>query len=298
MRITALILNWRRPDETIRCLASVRAHAPGIDVLVVDNASGDGSAELIRTADPHAEVLEHDRNAGYAGGNDAGFRALLARAEPPEAVLVLNNDVELLPGCVEALERAAIADPGRGLLAPVSCTRDDPEILDFHRARIDLPNLAVHALGRGERLDPDADVESDYAPGSAFLIRTRALRDLGGFHEDFFLVWEDVDLALRAAKAGYGRALIVADARVLHEGSVSFGGAATPLYRYFYVRNSYLLVRRHLSGLRRWRTERLLDRRYRGWVATTEDPRLRDAIALGIRHAHEGRFGPTPPELR
>ena len=298
MRISALILNWKRPDETIRCLDSLRAHAPGVDVLVVDNASGDDSVARIRAAHPWVTIHENDRNAGYAGGNDAGFRVLLAQTtDRPDAVLVLNNDVEVLPGCVEALQAAAEADPGRGLFAPVSLMRDDPEILDFHRARIDLANLAVHALGRGERRDPTEDVESDYAPGSAFLIRRPALERLGGFHEDFFLVWEDVDLSLRAAKSGFGKTLVVADARVLHEGSVTFGGAESPLYRYFYVRNSYLLIRRHLSGLRRWRTERLLDRRYRGWVAKTDEPRLKAAIALGIEHAQANRFGPTPPEL-
>jgi GT2 family glycosyltransferase len=299
MRIAALVLNWKRPDETIRCLSSIHAFAKGVEALVVDNASGDGSIERIRAAHPWVTILPNDTNAGYAGGNDAGFAELLARTvDRPDAILVLNNDVELLPGCIEALEAAVARDPGRGLFAPVSLSREDPEILDFHRARIDLPNMAVHALGRGERLDPSEDTESDYAPGSAFLVRTPVIEDLGGFHEDFFLVWEDVDLALHAAKRGYGRALIVADARVLHEGSVSFAeGAAGPRYRYFYVRNSYLLARRHLSGFQLWRTQRLLDRRYKGWIAKTADPNLRAAIALAVEHAHANRFGPIPPEL-
>lgn len=297
MRITALILNWKRPDETIQAIASVREHAPNLDIVVVDNASGDDSIDRIRAADPHVEIVANDRNAGYAGGNNAGFRAILARATPPEGVLVLNNDVVLQAGCVEALVRAVERDPGRGLYAPVSFSREEPEVVDFHHATIDLPNMAVHAHGRGERRDPSVDVESDYVPGSAFLIRTPALRALGGFDEEYFLVWEDVDITLRSARRGFGRALMVADARVLHAGSVSFGGSNTPIYQYFYVRNAYRIVQRYLRGPRRWRTRRMLDRRFRGWIEQPNEPGVAAAMRLGIEHAHAGRYGPTPPEL-
>lgn len=307
MRICALVLNWKRPEETLRCLASLRQHAPGMDVLVVDNASGDGSIERIRTVHPDVPVLENLSNAGYAGGNNAGFRLLQGADVPgtlhgnapqmPDAILVLNNDVQILDNTIPALIRAFENDPARGLIAPVSLSAEDPEVLDFHRAHVDLRNVAVNAQGRGERRTPAGDVESDYAPGSAFLITMAALNALGGFDERFFLVWEDVDLSLRCVDRGFGKPLIVADSQVLHEGSVSFGGAATPLYQYFFTRNSFLIVDKHLRGLRKLRATWLLRRRYSGWVSASPDELLAAAIDRGARDGYQGLFGPPPPDL-
>lgn len=295
MRIVAVILNWRRADLTIACLRSLRGTAPDVLPFVVDNASGDGSVERIRDAFPDQLILETEENLGYSGGNNAGFRAIIG--ELPEAVLVLNNDLELEAGCVQALVAALEADPDRAIVAPVHVRADDPTIIDFARGTIDVHDMEVHAPGRDEPGDPSQDVESDYAPGSAFLIRSAVLEELGGFDERFFLVWEDVDLALRARGAGYGRPLMVARARVRHHGSSSFGGAETPLYRYFFVRNSYLVAARHLRGWSRWRAMRRLDKRYRGWAESATDERIANAIRLGQRDALIARFGPAPEDL-
>lgn len=302
MRICALILNWKQAEATSRCISALRLHAPDVDVLVVDNGSNDGSVQTLRSRHPEIPVVAHERNDGYAGGNNIGMRILTGASfeseiqgvppPRPDAILVLNNDVQIHAGCVEGLRGAAEREPARGIFAPISFEAGRPGVIDFHRARIDLRYLAIESVDRGEQVSPSVDVESDYAPGSAFLIRSELAAQLGGFDDRFFLVWEDVDLSLRAAASGAGKPLMVADAHVSHEGSTTFGGAATPLYRYFYVRNSYLIARKHLRGIARWRALRMLDRRYAGWTLKTEDAELRTAIAQG---AEDGRLGRTGP---
>lgn len=290
MRVFAVVLNWRQPDETIAALSSLRGS--GVEAVVVDNASGDDSVDRIRHAFPGALMVENGVNAGYAGGNNAGIR--LALDHGAEAVLVLNSDVVVEPDALDVLTQALLEHPEWGIAAPVSLCRDDPSIVDFYRATVDLDHLAVHAHGRDEPVGDLVDCETDYATGSAMLIRASLLEEIGLFDEQFFLVWEDVDFGLRARAAGSGIG-VVARARVRHGRSVSFGGEATPLYQYFFVRNSFLIVAKHRRGLRRARTLRSISRRYRGWIGQpqTSAP-VAHAIEAGLSDARAGRFGPPP----
>jgi GT2 family glycosyltransferase len=296
VKVVAVVLNWKRPDDTIGCVASLRETSPDTDVLVVDNASGDGSVEKIAAAHPGVDVLQNPENLGYAGGNNAGIaRALEGGAD---AVLVLNNDLVLRGGCVDELVRALSTGPRASMVAPVSLLRDDPGVVDFWRARVDLPNMALNAEGRDERRIPYEDSESDYVTGSAFLARREMFETVGMFDERFFLVWEDVDLSLRTTKASGHKPLVISRAQVLHGRSVSFGGENSPLYNYFYARNSYLVARKHLGALAGKRARRMLDRRYAGWAGQAEPgSALQRAIARGREDGRAGRFGPPPADL-
>lgn len=304
MRVVAVILNWRRPDDTIACARSVIETAPDADVIVVDNASGDGSAARFRAELPGVTVLENQHNLGYAGGNNVGISAALGRVA--EGVLVLNNDLTVRSGCVGALVEAFDRDPHLAVAGPVSLRAEDPAILDFFVARFDRHNMALVAPGRGERWRPPAREEpTDYVTGSAILVHAEAFALEGhisdGFDERFFLVWEDVDLCLsilRGNPSGRDGIVAVPTAEVLHEGGTSFGPDrnSSPLYQYFFVRNSFLIVRKHVRWPRKTRTLRMLEQRYRGWVDKAE-PAVGHAIALGLEHGLAQRYGPPPPEL-
>jgi hypothetical protein len=297
MNIIAVVLNWRGATDTISCVMSLRAFAPQVHPIVVDNASGDGSLERIAEAVPYADIVRNESNLGYAGGNNAGIRRALAMGA--EAVLILNNDIVLRRGCVDALEQALQRHPSWGIVGPISLRAAAPEIVDFFTATVDVGYAALSAPGRDELRNGrfTADAESDYVTGSAMLVRRAVLQATDGFDERFFLMWEDVDLALRARKAGW-RCGATPEAVVLHGRSGSFGGDGAPLQRYFFVRNPYLLVRKHLSGPARWRAIARISRRYRTWARDPMSGRaVGDAIALGARHGLRGRFGPPPAEL-
>ena len=296
MRITAVVLNWKRPEDTIACVRSLAETAPDVEVIVVDNASGDGSVERIRDALPDVTLIENGANDGYAGGNNVGIARALEGT--PEALLILNNDVVVQPGAVEAM--AEHLQRPVGMVAPLSLLADRPDVIDFYRARVDLRNMALIAPGRDDTL-PDRGltevVETDYVTGSAMLIHADLVRSIGPFDERYFLVWEDVDLSLRARAAG-ARLVVEPRARVLHGRSASFGQDGSPLYKYFFVRNSFLIVAEHLRWPWRTRTRAMIERRYEGWVDAGDDPLASRAIAMGLADGRAGRFGPPSDEVR
>lgn len=295
MRIAAVILNFRRADDTIACVRSLHADAPDVPPIVVDNGSGDGSDERIVAALNDVDLIRTGANLGYAGGNNIGIAAALNG--DADAVLVLNNDLTLQPGCVAALTTALSRHPDWGIAAPLSLLEGDGDIVDFATGRVVLDHVALIAEGRdeprGDRFTGDATTE--YVTGSAMLIRRDVLERVGRLDERFFLVWEDVDFSLRARAAGYGLGM-TPQAIVRHARSASFGDEASPLQRYFFVRNPYLLLRKHLRPPRRWIAEARATRRYLAWSKTGPDP-LRRAIKLGMRHGLQSRFGPPPSEL-
>lgn len=289
MNVIAVVLNWRRPTQTIACVRSL-AEVP---TIVVDNASGDDSVPVLREALPGVELIEHTSNDGYAGGNNVGIRRALERS--PDAVLIVNNDLVVAPDAVELL--TAALGRGAGIAAPLSVLPDGR--IDFYTARVDLQNMALLARGRDEPepVPPLSEpVPSDYATGSAMLVDVGLLDRLGGFDERYFLVWEDVDLSLRARAQG-ARIVVDPRARVTHERSASFGGDGSPLYKYFFVRNSFLVLEAHGRWPWRKRARERIERRYEGWAATPGDEPAARAIALGLEHGLTGRFGPPPPEL-
>ena len=115
--IVVVVLNTNRRDDTLACLASLA----GLDyanrtVLVLDNASTDGSNEAIRAAFPAVRILPLADNRGYAGNNNVGIAAALELGA--DWVLVLNEDTILDPGCFTELMRAA-ADPAVGIVGPM-----------------------------------------------------------------------------------------------------------------------------------------------------------------------------------
>lgn len=296
MRISAVILNYGRVGETLACVASLERDAPHVRAIVVDNGSPEEDRkELVAGLPGDVTLLESDQNLGYAGGNNLGMR--LAMRQDAEAILVLNNDVEVLPGCVQDLVDSLDSHPRWGVAGPLSLLASDPNTVDFFRAGIDLPHIALTADGRDGPVSaiPVGEHETDYVTGSAMLIRRIALEQVGFFDERFFLVWEDVDLCVRMTKAGWGCG-VNTQARVLHARSATFGSDGSPLHRYFFARNSFLIVRKHVPVPARWKSEIFGVRRYLKWSAGVTP--LHRAIRRGLRDGVAGRWGPAPADLQ
>lgn len=297
LKIAAVVLNWKRADETIACVRSILQTSPETDVIVVDNASGNGSVERIKVAFQNITLIENAENLGYAGGNNVGIRSALAT--DADAVFVLNNDVLVRPFCIQTLIAALEHDQKLGIVAPMSLLADG-ETIDHVGGKLDLKWMALSAPGRDAAWHGGVEpIAPDYVTGSAMLIRRLFFADVDPFDERFFLVWEDVDLCLRARQSAIGRIAVFPTAHVVHARSVSFGGQGSALYQYFYVRNSFLIVEKHARPWRKRKTRALLERRYGGWLDKPETtPALRDAIELGLHHGLSSIWGPTPPELR
>lgn len=213
-RPAAVVVNHDAGDLLLECVASMRADGVG-DVVVVDNASTDGSPERLAQADPMVRVVRAEKNLGYGAGANRGLALVAA-----EFVLVSNPDVIVHGGAFDALVDALAADPTLALVGPriedVTGTRY-PSARRFP-SWVDAAGHAV--LGqlapgnrftrryRMEETAQDSVTDVDWVSGACFLARKAVLDELGGFDERYFMYLEDVDLCWRARRLGYGVAYV------------------------------------------------------------------------------------------
>lgn len=175
------------------CLGALAGqHVPAI---VVDNASRDASVAVAEGAG--ARVIRNARNEGYGRANNRGVQA----AETADRVLIVNPDVILRPGAVDALLAAAATWPDAGLLAPRLV---EPDGRFFYQARSLLAPYLTNPGGRPA--SPDGDACAPFLSGACLMVERALFLDLGGFDENIFLFYEDDDFCRRVADTG--RALI------------------------------------------------------------------------------------------
>ncbi len=214
-RVAAIVLNYKTPELAASCARSALACLdPERDVLlVVDNDSGDDSAERLRkelagVTRPEARVIESGHNGGFAFGNNVGIRSVSARA-----YLLLNSDTIVSPGAVESLFAFLESHPRAGLVGP-RLEWQDGEVQQsgfrFHRPVTEL--IAGSATGPIQRLFARWDVPLEvsatprpveWASFAAIMIRAEVIRAVGGLDEGYFMYFEDSDYCLAAARAGF-----------------------------------------------------------------------------------------------
>lgn len=236
----AVVVNWNGGAEpNRRCVASLlEAGLPPERVVFVDNASRDGSREATAAAFPGLTGVANARNEGFGAAANLGAR--LALEGGAGAVLFLNNDASLAPGCLERLGAVLASSARVGAVGPRVRHTDGPDLWAAGGVLAFGPNLSV-LRGHGE-LDGERWTETvavDYVPGCALLARASALEEVGLFDEAYFAYLEDVDLGARLARAGWGQ-LCVGDALCEHAGSSATGGG-------------YSARRKYLNGLGSWR---------------------------------------------
>ena len=233
--IIVSIINYRTGDLTLNCVQSVLADLGGRDirVSVVDNASGDGSADQIAAwiaAHPDAPVdlIRSPTNSGFSGGHNQGIGSGEA-----EYYLVLNSDAVLRAGFFEAILKTARANPRAGFIAPrIEHEDGTPQISQFrfHSPLGELVRGAAtgpvtKALSRHDvPLGPDPDpAQIDWASFACILLNGEMVRALGPMDEGYFLYFEDAEYCLRARRAGW-RVLRAPEAVAVH-----FRGGSGPV---------------------------------------------------------------------
>lgn len=222
------IINYRTGDMTIRCLASVRAAlgSRAAEVIVVDNASGDGSAEDIgawieTTGDARFRLIRSEVNSGFSGGHNQG----MAAAPDADFYLILNSDALLREDFFDALLPATEGHPRAGFFAPQLEWEDgevQPSCFRFGSWASEMMRGAktaqLTALLKNRvvalPLPPDPD-QIEWASFACILLRARMVREIGPMDEGYFLYFEDAEYALRGARAGW-RVVHVPKARAVH----------------------------------------------------------------------------------
>jgi GT2 family glycosyltransferase len=245
-RLVAVVLNWNNAPDTLRCLAALEASdADGFEVVVVDNASTDGSVAVLRARYPDLALLENRENLGYAGGNNVGIQYALDRGA--DYVLLLNDDAVVAPDALSALLDAAQDHPGVGFLGPKVLSLEEPRQLLSAGGILDREWRSSH---RGaDELDEgqfDELAEVDWLSGCALLVSREAIRRVGMLDPAFFAYHEDVDWCYRGRQAGLG-VLLVPGAKVWHP-DTRVQQLDSPLVTYYMARNSLLFLSKHRLG--------------------------------------------------
>lgn len=246
--VAVVVPNWNGADRLSACLDSLLTQSLEARIIVVDNGSVDGSMELLAKY-PAVEVIRHEKNLGFAGGVNAGFR--LAMDMGFKYVATLNNDAVADKDWLKRLVDVLSDNSKVGIVTS--------KILSADGRKIDSTGdyLTVWGLpyprGRGESDLDKYDSETDIfgASGGASLYRVSMLKEIGLFDEDFFAYYEDVDLSFRAQLADW-KVRYVPKAVVYHQiGATS--GKLKGFTAYQTMKNQPLTLYKNLPGKYWWR---------------------------------------------
>jgi GT2 family glycosyltransferase len=304
VRVVVVVLHFRDPEDTLRCVSSLpRSTTLDFAVLVVNNGPADAAYDdLVARLGPHITTVATGSNLGYAGGNNVGIREALHRR--PEFVWVINPDT--------VVEPTTLAD----LLATADAVGD---------AGIVGPRLVLEATGEGERIATDGGVvdpsrhgatsnrnagrrvldvppsgprDVDYVSGAALLLRRSMLESVGLLPEDYFLYFEETEYCRTVQCAGW-RTVVDDRARMVHR-KRSSGLLLTPYYLYYMTRNRLLFAGRHF-GSGSVETLADLERTFLGpWRAKVEEhapdwlPQFDALVSWAVADARAGMTGRQP----
>jgi len=253
MSLSIVLVNWNTRDLLARCLESligdqgimIHGHGwqsaeqadSGTDVLVVDNASSDGSAAMVQECFPWVQLIENKDNVGFAAASNQGIRHTQGRY-----VLLLNSDTQVRPGALDALVGFMEVTPQAGATGPrllnadgslqPSCHPLPTPGREFWRLFF-LDRIWRRATYPMHRWDATAPRQVDVIQGACLLLRRDALTQVGLLDEQYFMYSEEVDLCFRLAQAGWER-WWVPGAEVIHFGGQSTQQMAEAMYLQLY----------------------------------------------------------------
>ena len=289
-RTAAILLNFRRADLTLACLESlVNMTSEMPDLYVIDNHSGEGSSRQIRTylealaasapdrfqgpddvVSPETArsggrprirlvLIEAKTNLGFGGGINLGLRQALSFRDT-KRFWILNNDIEVSPGALEALNAAMERDPSLGVLGCCLTRKSEPDRIQGVGGRynpwLGTTRHVLSGLAYPKALELEDRPPIDYVIGAAFLVRRAVLEQAGLFPEDYFLYFEDLDWSKRVRRSAPSfRIDYCLESRVIHHegattGAHDHGGKTTNALADYYAQRNRLRLSRRWHPLR------------------------------------------------
>lgn len=242
-KVAVVIVTYQSARDVDACFGSLAAaRLDGAHVVVVDNASTDGTAAIVRERFPWVTVLDSGANLGFAGGNNLGIRR--AVEDGAEWIYLLNPDTDVDPGFLEESLAVARADPRTAAVQSLL-------LLHPERDRVNTAGNEIHFLGFGycgayrapRESVPDEPREIPFASGAAVLLRAAALAEVGVFDDFLFLYQEDQDLGIRLRLAGW-RARLAPRSVVWHHYTFS----RNPRKFFWLERNRYVVLAKNLRA--------------------------------------------------
>ena len=232
--LSIIIVNYRTPEMTREAVASALASGVqgGIEIIIVDNLSGDNSIEFLTDAfnnEPRVNVIASDENLGFAGGNNIGLKGATG-----EVVLFLNPDTIVEPGALQALIDTLLSDDDIGAVGGMLTNADGAPVTSYGFfptpwSMITTSFLPGRFLGKARKalgvIPPGDEVEPydvDYICGADLMVRRSILDETGGMDAGYFMYFEETDLCRRIHDKGF-RILYEPRARIAHLEGGSFG---------------------------------------------------------------------------
>lgn len=247
--VAIILVNWNGYGFTSECLQSLKVvDFPNFKVFVVDNASENQEGEKIKIVFPEVELLQNNKNLGFAGGNNVGIRAALKQEF--SHVLLLNNDTVVESNFLAKMMAFMDENPALGIVQPLIYFLHDREKIWSAGGR--WSSFFSRAVTLGDRKKKQSfTAESrqiDWATGCALLISSKAIQKIGLLNEQYFTYFEDVDWSIRASQAGFGIGF-ESEAVIYHEAGASSKkqhseGTLSAKVFYYHCRNQFLLIRR------------------------------------------------------
>ncbi len=230
--ISVVVLNWNGLQVLDNCLKSLYAQTyRPLEMIVVDNASTDGSVEFLKEKYQDINLIVNEKNMGFGAGNNIGIRASQGKY-----IMILNNDTRVDPKCVEELKRSIEKDKSYGACASKILLENKPDIIDGVGIVV-CPDGLSFGRGRLEKRDQyDKEEEIFFASDCACLYRRQMLEDIGLYDEDFFAYADETDMGWRAQLAGW-KCIYSPKAIVYHLHSISSGGRVSSFKAFLVERN-------------------------------------------------------------
>lgn len=252
-KISIIILNWNTRDLLAQCLDSIEQHKGEfqLEILVVDNASNDGSQAMLKEKYPQIRLIINSQNVGFAKGNNQAMQVAQG-----DYFLLWNSDTFAIPGAMQSLLYLAEKEPKAGIVGAQLRNADN----SFQASYSPFPNqwrefLILTGLGRTfldhayPSLGPEEEKGPqivDYVEGACLLVRRQAFQEVGGFDEAYFMYAEEVDWCYRMAKHGW-QVWYQPQAKVIHLGGASSAGRRTHREADLY-RSRIRFFRKHYGG--------------------------------------------------
>lgn len=241
--VFTVILNTNRRDDTLACLEALQAstYQPHT-IIVLDNASTDGSVEAIMAQFPQVQIIRLQENKGYAGNNNVGIAAALEQGA--DWVYVLNEDTIQAPDCLSELVAIGASDPKIGIVGPMVYHADEPAVIQSAGGWMDAYWQAGHTAQNendtGQFTEPRAVA---WISGCAIMVRRAVIEQCGMLDERFFYYWEETEWCVRVGLAGW-RILHVPQAHLWHKG-VQRNYIPSHNVAYYNTRNYLMFLNKH-----------------------------------------------------
>jgi len=242
--VSIVIPNRNGMDVLPNCLDSLmRQRYPNVEILLVDNASNDGSDGFVRRNYQSVRVISKDENLGYGGGCNLG-----ATEAAGDYVLFLANDTSVAPNFLEELVRVAIRDSRIGIIQNKLLRADNPLRIDSVGSYFTSTGLLYYQdQGMPDSYHDGQVLDIFAADGTAMMVRTSLFEELGGFDEDYSIYYDDVDFSWRMWSAGY-RVVVATRSVVYHKGSATTSRDNSERIVFIQFRNRLCTLIKNLSG--------------------------------------------------